>query len=201
MSFGVIGGVASAAAAAACFDGGLTLQALDAREAPVEHGLQPKLLARLVRRRRWVAGTALAIAGWPFHLLALGLAPLSLVQPTLALGLVLLFYLGHHMLGERVGGMEMMAVAGVVGAVAVLAWAAPPETTHHAGSAHLLLGMIPLGVIGFLPLAAAPGRADRRRNPSVRIGGRLRLHRPEQQAAGRRSPHRCLGGSAPVGSP
>src|SRR3954462_14002247 len=101
MSAAALGGVASAAVAAACFDGGLAGQALDAREGPREHSLHPSLLGRLVRRRRWLAATALAFAGWPFHLLALGLAPLSLVQPTLALGPLLRPYLWHRRLGER----------------------------------------------------------------------------------------------------
>ena len=153
MSLAALGGIASAACAAACFDGGLALQALDAREVSAEHGLRPRLIGRLLRRRRWLAATALAIGGWPFHLLALGLAPLSLVQPTLALGLVLLLVLGHRLLDEKVGSAEILAVAGVVGAVAVLAWAAPPETSHHANAARIAAGLAPLGVLGLLPLA------------------------------------------------
>jgi hypothetical protein len=152
MSLAAIGGVAAAATAAACFDGGLALQALDARREPVKHGLSPLLLARLVRRRRWVAATALAFAGWPFHLIALALAPLSLVQPTLALGLVLLLYLGRRLLKEPVGPSEIAAVGGVIVSVAVLAWAAPPETTHHADAALIALGMVPLGVLGLTPV-------------------------------------------------
>ena len=152
MSAAALGGIASAAVAAACFDGGLALQALDARSVPHEHGLHPSLLARLVRRPRWLAATGLAFGGWPFHLLALGFAPLSLVQPTLALGLVLLLYLGHRILGERVGRIEMLAVAGVVGSVAVLAWAAPPETSHHAGALRIAAGLGPLGAIAVIPL-------------------------------------------------
>ena len=152
MSLGTLGGVVSAAVAAACFDGGLAVQALDARQIPQEHGLHPSLLVRLVRRGRWLAGTALAFAGWPFHLLALGLAPLSLVQPTLALGLVLLLYLGHRTLGEHVGRAEVLAVCGVVGAVAVLAWAAPDETSHHAGATRILAGLGPLALLAVIPL-------------------------------------------------
>ncbi|MFL5894310.1 MAG: hypothetical protein ACJ76Z_04250 [Thermoleophilaceae bacterium] len=155
MTLAALGGLAAAATAAACFDGGLAIQALEARSQPAEHELRPSLLLRLARRRRWLAATGLAVGGWPFHLLALGLAPLSLVQPTLALGLVLLLYLGHRVLGERVGGAEIAAVAGVVGAVAVLAWAAPAETTRHADAARLALGLVPLGLVALLPLAAA----------------------------------------------
>lgn len=154
MSGAAVGGIVAAAAAAACFDGGLALQALDAREVPVEHGLRPTILGRLLRRRRWLAATGLAIGGWPFHLAALAMAPLSLVQPTLALGLVLLLYLGRTLLHEPVGRTEMLAVAGVVGSVGILAWAAPAESAHHAGPARIALGLVPLGVVGLLPLAA-----------------------------------------------
>jgi drug/metabolite transporter (DMT)-like permease len=153
MSIGTLGGILAAAVGAACFDGGLAIQALDARAQPHEHSLSPKLLARLVRRRRWVVGTAVAFLGWPFHLLALALAPLSLVQPTLALGLVLLLYLGHRVLGERIGPTEILAVAGVVGSVAVLAWAAPPESSHHASSARIAIGLVPLALVALLPVA------------------------------------------------
>jgi hypothetical protein len=152
MSLATLGGVLSAAAAAACFDSGLAIQALDARQVPAEHGLRPSLLARLVRRKRWLAASGLALAGWPFHLLALGLAPLSLVQPTLALGLVLLLFLGVRVLGERVGRTEILAVTGVIGAVAVLAWAAPPETSHHGDAARLALGLVPLALLGLVPM-------------------------------------------------
>src|SRR4051794_20877568 len=152
MTFAALGGVVSAAIAASCFDGGLAIQALDARELPVEHGLRTTLLTRLMRRKRWLAATGLALAGWPFHLLALALAPLSLVQPTLALGLVLLLYLGHRVLGERVGRTELFAVAGVVGGVAVLAWAAPAATTHHAEPGRIAVGLAPLAVIALLPV-------------------------------------------------
>jgi drug/metabolite transporter (DMT)-like permease len=151
MSAAALGGVVSAAVAAACFDGGLAIQALDARQVPKEHGLHPRLLMRLMRRRRWLAATALAWTGWPFHLLALALAPLSLVQPTLALGLVLLLFLGHRLLGERIGRAEVIAVVGIVVAVALLAWAAPAETRHHADSARLALGLVPLGVFAVIP--------------------------------------------------
>jgi hypothetical protein len=153
MSWAALGGIASAAAAAACFDGGLAMQAMDARAEHHEHNLRPALLLRLARRRRWLMATGLAFAGWPFHLAALALAPLSLVQPTLALGLILLLYLGHRLLGESVGRVEILAVAGLVVAVAVLAWAAPPETSHHAGAARVAAGLAPLALVALLPLA------------------------------------------------
>lgn len=154
VSWSLVAGMASAAVAAACFDGGLALQALDARAQPQSDTLRPRLLVRLARRRRWLAGTALAIGGWPFHVLALTLAPLTVVQPTLALGLILLLYLGHRLLREPVGTPEIAAVLGLVAGVALLAWAAPPETSHHAGAGRLVLGLVPLAALALLPIAA-----------------------------------------------
>src|SRR6478609_821269 len=78
-------GVVAAAGAAACFDGAVLLQAADAREVDRQHGLRLSLLRRLVVRRRWLAGTALAVFGVPLHLAAFALAPVAVVQPTLAL--------------------------------------------------------------------------------------------------------------------
>ena len=63
--------------------------------------------------------------GWVLQLLALGKAPLTLVQPVLALGLFLLLALGVRLLGERVGPREWAAVAVIVVAVGLIAYAAP----------------------------------------------------------------------------
>src|SRR5204862_5219380 len=74
-------------------------------------------------------------------------------------------YLGHRLLGEKVGGPEIVAVAGVVISVAVLAWAAPAETSHHAAAGRLALGLVPLAAIALSPLLVAPVR----RPPSVTL--------------------------------
>ena len=57
-------GLAAAAAASVAFNVGIVLQALDAREAPADEGLRLSLLARLLRRKRWVAGFLLGGVGF-----------------------------------------------------------------------------------------------------------------------------------------
>ena len=47
---------------------------------------------RLVRRSRWLLGTGLSILGFPLQFIALLLAPLVVVQPALAAGLLVLLY-------------------------------------------------------------------------------------------------------------
>jgi len=68
----------------------IALQALQVREVPGEHGLRLSLIGRLVRNRRWLGATALGLLGWPLEIVALLLAPLTVVQPCLASGLILL---------------------------------------------------------------------------------------------------------------
>src|SRR5204863_362601 len=115
------------------FDIGVALQALEARRTAIRSALSLGLIAALARRRRWLAGTLVAGAGWPFHVAALTLAPLSVVQPALALGLLLLLALGDRMLGERVGPREVAAVVAIVVGVTGMAWAAPSHVSTHAG--------------------------------------------------------------------
>src|SRR5258708_5365823 len=84
--------------------------ALDAKEAPHGHHLRISLLRGLLTRGRWLIGTGLSILGWPMQVVALLLAPLVVVQPALAAGLVLLLLLSERMLGEQAGRKEHLAV-------------------------------------------------------------------------------------------
>jgi drug/metabolite transporter (DMT)-like permease len=122
-------GLGLAAAAAACFETGYAFQALEARGVSARHALRVSLLGRLVRNVRWLAATALSVLGWPLQVAALALAPLAVVQPTLALGLVGLLALGSRVLGEPVGRREIAAVALVVAGIACIALSAPGRGT------------------------------------------------------------------------
>ena len=84
-----------------------------------------------MRNRRWLGATALGLLGWPLEIVALLLAPLTVVQPCLASGLILLLWLGVTRLGEAPGRRECVAVAAIVAGVAGVAWAAP-ERTHRS---------------------------------------------------------------------
>ena len=143
-------GIAAAVTASLLYNTSIALQALEAREVPGEHGLRPSLLGRLLRNRRWLGATALGLLGWPFEIAALLLAPLTVVQPCIASGLVLLLWLGATRLGERPGRREYLAVAAIVGGIAGVAWAAPNRSTDHAGAGAIALAL----VLVALPLVA-----------------------------------------------
>lgn len=157
-------GIAAAVVASLLYNTSIALQTLEAREVPHEHGLRPSLLGRLVRNRRWLGATALGLLGWPFEIAALLLAPLTVVQPCLASGLLLLLWLGVTRLGESPGRRELLAVAAIVVGIAGLAWAAPERSTDHAGAGAiapaLALVALPLLLPYALrrPLRARPAR-------------------------------------------
>jgi drug/metabolite transporter (DMT)-like permease len=155
----VLAGMAAAALAAVCFDGAVLLQAGEARTIGPEHALRLSLLRRLVARPRWVLGSAIAVLGWPLQLLALSLAPVTLVQPTLALGLVVLLLGATRVLGERVGRREWASAGAVIVGVAVLAVAAPSHTDALPGTTALIVVGAVLGVPVALPLVAGGKRA------------------------------------------
>src|SRR3954465_7797114 len=108
----LLGGIALAAGAACCFDGAVALQAVEAR-AVGERTVGAGLLRSLIARPRWLAATVRGGAGWALRVAALSLAPLTVVQPALALGLVLLLALGRRLLGEPVRPRDYAAVGAV----------------------------------------------------------------------------------------
>lgn len=144
-------GIVSAVGASLLYNASIALQALEAREVPGEHSLRVSLLGRLVRNKRWLGATALGLAGWPLEIVALLLAPLTLVQPCLASGLILLLWLGATRLGEAPGRREFVAVAAIVIGVGGVAWAAPERTTDHAGTVAIAVALAVVAVPMALP--------------------------------------------------
>jgi hypothetical protein len=131
----------------------IALQALEARREPGEHSLRLSLIGRLARNRRWLGATALGLAGWPLEIVALLLAPLTVVQPCLASGLLLLLWLGVTRLGEAPGRREAVAVAAIVAGVGGVAWAAPERTTDHAGTAAIAVALALVAIPVLAPYA------------------------------------------------
>jgi drug/metabolite transporter (DMT)-like permease len=148
-------GFALALAAAACYDTGYALQAVEARRAPARHAMRPSLIGHLLRRPLWLGATALSLVGWPLQILALTQAPLTLVQPVLALGLLLLLALGVRVLGEPVGAREVAAVLVIIAAVGVIAWAAPTEPGEVPRDAGLVVALGALAALALAPYALA----------------------------------------------
>src|SRR6201996_6151570 len=134
-------GIICAIGASALYNTSIALQALEAREVGQEHALRASLIGRLVRNPRWLLATLIGLLGWPLEIAALLMAPLTVVQPCLASGLVLLLVLGVTRLGETPGRREYGAVAAIVLGVAGIAWAAPARTTSNAGAVPIAIAL------------------------------------------------------------
>jgi drug/metabolite transporter (DMT)-like permease len=142
-------GIICAIGASALYNTSIALQALEAREVGHEHALRVSLIGRLIRNPRWLVATLIGLLGWPLEIVALLLAPLTVVQPCLASGLVLLLWLGVTRLGERPGRREYAAVVGIVVGVGGIAWAAPERTTSNAGTVPIAiaLGLVAIPIV------------------------------------------------------
>jgi hypothetical protein len=147
-------GIGAAVAASTLYSLGIALQAMDAKESPDGEHLRLALVWRLVRRGRWLFGTSLSIIGWPLQIVALLLAPLVVVQPALAAGLLVLLFLAQRMLHEHVGRNEHIAMAAIVLGVVGAGLTAPPRHTGH-GSEDLAIAIVllALALASLLPYA------------------------------------------------
>ncbi len=134
-------GIICAIGASALYNTSIALQAIEARDVGHEYALRASLIGRLVRNPRWLLATGIGLLGWPLEITALLLAPLTVVQPCLASGLVLLLWLGVTKLGERPGPREFGSVAAIVVGVAGIAWAAPARTTSNAGTVPIAIAL------------------------------------------------------------
>jgi drug/metabolite transporter (DMT)-like permease len=146
-------GAALACIASCLFNAAIAIQALEARKVSQQYGLRLSLLRRLISRPRWIGGTALAVVALPLQTVALLFAPLTVVQPCDAAGLLLLLYLGTRMLGERVGPRELLAVGAIVGGIVVLTIAAPDREVTQVSGADVLLPLLAVAAVALLPFA------------------------------------------------
>jgi drug/metabolite transporter (DMT)-like permease len=144
-------GILAAVGASTLYSLGIALQAMEAKEAPPEEHLRLALAKNLIRRTRWLLGTGLSILGWPLQVVALLLAPLVVVQPALASGLLVLMFLAERMLGERAGRNEYLAMSAIVLGVIGAGLTAPPNSSNTAGDLLIAVVLAGLAVIALLP--------------------------------------------------
>ena len=182
MSSVVLGAIA-ALGASALFSAGLVLQALETRGVHPRHSLHLSLLASLMRRPRWLLGTALTLLGFPLHVVALLLAPLTVVQPALSAGLLLLLAIAARTHEEEVGMREVAAVLAITAGVAGVTFAAPERAPLEGATATLAAALIGLAALALVPYGIA------------------RLHVARPRALGRGSPReRPVGALTTVGA-
>jgi drug/metabolite transporter (DMT)-like permease len=115
-------------------------------------------LRRLASRPRWMLGIVLGLGGFALQVLALRHAPLTLVQPVLASGLLVLLGFSVIVLHERVGKRELVAVVAIIAGVSAIALTEPERGESTNGMAFTI-------AVAILGLVTAQGFV--RRHPGV----------------------------------
>jgi drug/metabolite transporter (DMT)-like permease len=140
-----------AIAASFCTATASVAQRQGARSVQTTGGFDLRLILRLARRPVWLLGIAAMIGGFLFQLTALRYGPLALVQPILALELLLVF--GYMAVAGRrrvrIKRRDWVAAAAMSGGIAMFLRLASPSggRLHAPGTSWLLAGLITLGAV------------------------------------------------------
>jgi drug/metabolite transporter (DMT)-like permease len=122
MSFGVQLGLAFALLTAFASVVGFLFKHRGAVESPPVEARRPVRTSLALFRSRWYTiGILVATASWGFHVAALALAPISLVQSVIAGGLVLLTVVADRLFAHEVTRREWIGVALTAAGLAFLA--------------------------------------------------------------------------------
>lgn len=115
MSSDVTAGAAIAAASSVLYNAGFLMEKRALDRLPTVHAHRLGHLARnLLGSAGWIGGCLVVVAGLLLQVLALSLAPLSVVQPILVAGIIVLVVSSHVAFGERLARGERVAVALVI---------------------------------------------------------------------------------------
>jgi len=142
-------------------------------------GFDIGLIFRLARRPVWLLGIASMILGFGFQVTALRFGPLALVQPILALELLIVFgYLA--IIGSRrvrVRRRDWLAAAAMSAGIAVFLGLASPSVgrSHAPAEAWILAGLVTLGLVVVAVWAASGSGWKLRRDRGVTQSRRAAL--------------------------
>lgn len=129
-------GIAVAALATTSYNIGLIVEKRALRRLPpIDARHAVALLRTVLLDPAWMLGFALMACGLGFQVVALTLAPVSVVQPVIGSGVVILVGLSAVVLRERLGRLELCCVLAVVvgiGAIALSAAGAAGRVGHQA---------------------------------------------------------------------
>ena len=127
-----------------------------------------RVIVSLMTSRAWLTGFALMLTGLACQTIALTFEPVSVVQPVLASGVVLVLVLSRLVLRERLHGGETWCVAVIAVSVVLLAMSATgAKDSHTASPGWVAAVMVPTAAVG---LAFAVGALRGRRRGSTVAG-------------------------------
>lgn len=159
-------GLLCALAAACAYGVASVLQAVAARSVEGhDHGVDPRLLVRVLGQWRYVLGLGLDVLGFLAQLAALRVLPLFVVQAALAASLAVTA-VAALAIGSRLSRREWTAVAAVCIGLALLGLSAHGEGSRPAGL--IFHSGLALATVALAGLGVLAGRAPRRlRSPAL----------------------------------
>lgn len=161
--------VYAALGAAACFGFGTALQHRSATDAPARHYLRPRLLAHLMTRPLWLAGTLSAGLGLALHVVALDLGTLAVVQPLLVTSLLFALPISAALERRWVGARELAWALVTVGGLALFLLTAQPGPARHPVDLDEA-GLVLLPFLGVVAIAAGVARGGGPRTRALALG-------------------------------
>jgi drug/metabolite transporter (DMT)-like permease len=135
---------------------GFVLQQHAAQQAPTAFFLRPALIADLLRRRRWLAGLAVMIAGQVASAWSVSHIALSVAEPLLTFSLLFALALAVPLSGQRLRASELagaLILGGGVAALSVARSATSPAESFASPSGWLAAAAL-AGVAAVLAQAA-----------------------------------------------
>jgi drug/metabolite transporter (DMT)-like permease len=168
-------GILVAALATTSYNVGLIVEkrALGAMP-PIDARRAVSLVRTLVFDPVWLAGFALMLCGFGLQVVALMLAPVSVVQPVLGSGVVILVLLSRLVLRERLGRVELwcvLAVAVAIAAIALSAAGSAGRVGHQASGLWMTAVAVPACLLALILGASAlrPVSGGKHRVPAVGV--------------------------------
>jgi drug/metabolite transporter (DMT)-like permease len=160
-------GVVLALIASLCFNVGLALQKRAALSLPRVRGFSPATALAFARNRAWLLANATIGAGWILQFLALRLAPIGVVMPAVAAGVVFQAWLAVRWFGERLGVSESCGIAACAVGIVLIGMSIDPNLEAASSSLDSVTTTIVVVVLAAASaLALAAARVDARLSES-----------------------------------
>lgn len=172
-------GIAFALACALVANVGLLCKYRGAMAAPAVELRHPMRSAvALFRSRWWTIGFFVAFVAWTLHVVALSMAPLSLVETTISGGLLLLAWLAERWFGVKVGprewiGLGLCAVG--LGLLGVTSAGGGGASSRYSVEAMVAFEAAAVGIGAALLLSGSAGAPGRASGPALGIAAGLML--------------------------
>jgi len=161
-------GLALALLATTAYNTGLIVEKQALGRFPAIRGPQlVTLAATLLSSPRWLTGFGLMLCGLAFQVLALMLAPVTVVQPAIASGVAIVLVLSRLVLREHLGRGEYACIAVMALSVILLAFSAgqTAEVGGRLSTVAMAAVAVPSCLFGLLTAASALRAGSRKHGP------------------------------------